>query len=106
MDFSSTGLPLVPFLPRISESLERRRVLALTAEPGAGKSTLVPPYLLEAPWLAGRSIIMLEPRRLAAVAVAARIADLLGEPLGRRAGYAVRTSSRSSRDTRILVVTE
>jgi ATP-dependent helicase HrpB len=106
MDFSSTGLPLVPFLPRISESLERRRVLALTAEPGAGKSTLVPPYLMEAPWLAGRSIIMLEPRRLAAVAVAARIADLLGEPLGRRAGYTVRTASSASRETRILVVTE
>ena len=106
MDFSATGLPLAPFLPRISESLERRRVLALTAEPGAGKSTLVPPYLLEALWLAGRSIIMLEPRRLAAVAVAARIADLLGEPLGRRAGYTVRTASRVSRDTRILVVTE
>ncbi len=106
MDFSHTGLPLVPFLPRISESLDRRRALALTAEPGAGKSTLVPPYLLDAPWLAGRSIIMLEPRRLAAVAVAARIADLLGEPLGRRAGYTVRTASRVSGDTRILVVTE
>ncbi len=106
MDFSQTGLPLVPFLPRISESLEHQRVLALTAEPGAGKSTLVPPYLMDAPWLAGRSIIMLEPRRLAAVAVSARIADLLGEPLGRRAGYTVRTASRVSRDTRILVVTE
>ena len=61
---------------------------------------------MDAPWLAGRSIVMLEPRRLAAVAVAARIADLLGEPLGRRAGYTVRTASRVSRDTRILVVTE
>ena len=106
MDFSSTGLPLVPFLPRISESLERRHALALTAEPGAGKSTLVPPFLLDEPWLAGRSIVMLEPRRLAAVAVAARIADLLGEPLGRRAGYTVRTASRVGRETRILVVTE
>jgi len=105
-DFSYTGLPLVPFLPRISEALESERALALTAEPGAGKSTLVPPYLMDAPWLAGRSIVMLEPRRLAAVAVAARIADLLGEPLGRRAGYTVRTASRVSRDTRVLVVTE
>jgi ATP-dependent helicase HrpB len=106
IDFSSTGLPLVPFLPRISELLGRHRGLALTAEPGAGKSTLVPPYLLDAPWLAGRSIVMLEPRRLAAVAVALRIAELLGEPVGKRAGYTVRSASRVSRETRIEVVTE
>jgi ATP-dependent helicase HrpB len=106
IDFHATGLPLVPWLPRISETLDRSRALALSAEPGAGKSTLVPPYLLDEPWLAGRAILMLEPRRLAAVAVASRIAELMGEPLGRRAGYRVRTSSRVSRDTRIEVVTE
>ena len=106
IDLSKTGLPLVPWLPRISETLDRTRALALTAEPGAGKSTLVPPFLLDEPWLAGRAILMLEPRRLAAVAVASRIAELLGEPVGRRAGYRVRSSSRVSRETRIEVVTE
>jgi ATP-dependent helicase HrpB len=106
IDFSATGLPLVPFLPEISRTLQKARALALTAEPGAGKSTLVPPYLLDEPWLAGRAILMLEPRRLAAVAVAARIAELLSEPVGRRAGYRVRTASRVSRETRIEVITE
>ena len=106
IDLSSTDLPLLPFLPRISELLERHRVLALTAEPGAGKSTLVPPFLMEAPWMAGRTILMLEPRRLAAVSIATRIAELIGEPVGRRAGYTVRTASRVSRATRIEVVTE
>ncbi len=106
IDFSHTGLPLVSFLPRVSELLERHRGLALTAEPGAGKSTLVPPFLMDEPWVQGRSIIMLEPRRLAAVAVAARIAQLLGEPVGKKAGYTVRAASRTGRETRIEVVTE
>jgi ATP-dependent helicase HrpB len=106
LDLSSTGLPLVPFLPQISELLHKNRALALVAEPGAGKSTLVPPALMDEPWLGGRSIIMLEPRRVAALSIASRIAELLGEPVGKRAGYAVRTASRMSRETRILVVTE
>jgi ATP-dependent helicase HrpB len=106
IDFSGTGLPLVPFLPRISELLGSNRALALTAEPGAGKSTLVPPFLMDEPWLGGRTILMLEPRRLAAVSVAARIAELLGESVGRRAGYRVRTAARVGRETRIEVVTE
>jgi len=106
VDLSRLDLPLVPFLPRISALLEAERALVLTAEPGAGKSTLVPPYLLDAPWLADRRIVMLEPRRLAAAAVATRIAELLGEPVGRRAGYRVRGAARVGRETRIEVVTE
>lgn len=106
MDPAATGLPLVPFLPRVDAALEQRRLCVLTAEPGAGKSTLVPAYLLDRPWLAGRKIRMLEPRRLAAAAVAARISELLGEPLGRRAGYRVRSSARVSAETRLEVVTE
>ncbi len=78
----------------------------LTAQPGAGKSTLVPPFLLGEPWLAGQRIVMLEPRRLAAAAVAARIAELLGERPGGTAGYRVRGASVVSGRTRIEVVTE
>jgi ATP-dependent helicase HrpB len=106
IDFSSTGLPLVSFLPEVSRLLQQYTALALTAEPGAGKSTLVPPFLMDEAWLGGRSIVMLEPRRLAAVSVAARIAELLGEPVGRRAGYRVRTAARVGAETRIEVVTE
>ncbi|MGO9309357.1 MAG: ATP-dependent helicase HrpB [Spirochaetia bacterium] len=106
IDLAATGLPIVPFLPRISELLETDRALALTAEPGAGKSTLVPPFLMDQPWLRGGVILMLEPRRLAAVAVAGRIAELLGEPVGLRAGYRVRTATRVGRETRVEVVTE
>ncbi len=106
MDLTRSGLPLAPFLPRISTLLQKERALVLTAEPGAGKSTLVPPFLLDAPWLAGRRIVMLEPRRLAAAAVATRIAELLEEPVGRRAGYRVRGVVRVGPETRIEVVTE
>jgi len=81
-------------------------VLALVAEPGAGKSTLVPPFLMDASWLKERRIIMLEPRRLAATAIASRIAELLGEETGQRAGFRVRTAQRVSRETRVEVVTE
>jgi ATP-dependent helicase HrpB len=106
MNLDATGLPLVPYLPGISRTLRESGALVLTAEPGAGKSTLVPPYLLEEPWLAGRTIVMLEPRRLAAASVAVRIAELLGEEVGRRAGYVVRAGARVSRQTRIVVITE
>ncbi len=106
MDLARTGLPLVPFLPAIDEALDRRRLCVLTAEPGAGKSTLVPAYLIDRPWLAGSKIRMLEPRRLAAAAVAARISELLGEPLGRRAGYRVRSAVRVGPETRLEVITE
>ncbi|MBS0396955.1 MAG: ATP-dependent helicase HrpB, partial [Proteobacteria bacterium] len=78
----------------------------LEAPPGAGKSTAVPLALLEEPWLAGRKIVMLEPRRLAARAVAARLAATLGEAPGGRVGYRMRLETRVSRATRIEVVTE
>ena len=106
VDLARIDLPLVPYLPRISSLLDEHRVLALTAEPGAGKSTLVPTFLMNALWLDGRKILMLEPRRLAAVAIAGRIAELLGERPGRRAGYRVRTATRVSEETRIEVLTE
>jgi ATP-dependent helicase HrpB len=78
----------------------------LHAPPGAGKSTLVPLALLDAAWLGRDKILMLEPRRIAARAVAHRMAQLLGEPVGRTVGFRTRIETRVSRDTRIEVVTE
>lgn len=78
----------------------------LTAEPGSGKTTLVPLLLLDEPWLAGRRIVMLEPRRPAARMAAHRMASLLGEPVGDTVGYQVRFERRVSEATRIEVLTE
>lgn len=76
------------------------------APPGAGKSTLVPLELRGESWLAEKRITMLEPRRLAARTVAARMASQIGEPLGGTVGYRIRRESRVSSATRIEVVTE
>ena len=100
------NLPVSGTLPALREALDRAGAAVLQAPPGAGKTTLVPLELLEQPWLAGRRIIMLEPRRLAVRAAARRMASLLGEPVGRTVGYRVRFDSRVSEATRIEVVTE
>ena len=78
----------------------------LIAPPGAGKTTAVAPALLNEPWVAGRQILLLSPRRLAARAAAERMAELAGEPVGRTIGYATRMDSKQCADTRILVLTE
>lgn len=87
-------------------AFERHRDAVLQAPTGAGKSTLVPLALLAQPWVGGRTILMLEPRRLAARAVAARMASLLGERVGDTVGYRMRLDTRVSSATRIEVVTE
>ncbi|CAN5302162.1 ATP-dependent helicase HrpB [soil metagenome] len=78
----------------------------LVAPPGAGKTTVVPLALLDAPGAADGKIIVLEPRRLAARAAAARMAWTLGEPVGETVGFRVRMQSKVSARTRIEVVTE
>lgn len=78
----------------------------LEAPPGAGKTTRVPLALLDAPWLAGHRIVMLEPRRLAARAAAARMSATLGERVGETVGYRMRLDTRVGPRTRIEVVTE
>lgn len=78
----------------------------LQAPPGAGKTTLVPLALLEEPWLRDQSILILEPRRLAARAAAARMSQLRGEAVGETVGYRIRFESRVSARTRIEVLTE
>ncbi len=102
----SRDLPIGSVLGALTEALFRNTSVVLQAPPGAGKSTLVPLHLLDASWLAGRGILMLAPRRLAARAAAGRMADLLGEEIGQTVGYRVRMDTRIGPDTRIEVVTE
>ena len=98
--------PINPLLPRIRASLAEHPRLVLEAPPGAGKTTQVPPALLNEPWLAGRKIVMLEPRRIAARAAAEFMAAQRGEAVGQTIGYRIRFESRVSDSTRIEVVTE
>ena len=101
-----TTLPIDALLPAIRESLEAHPRLVLEAPPGAGKTTRVPLALLDARWLQGRRIVMLEPRRVAARAAAGFMAASLGEDAGQTVGYRIRFESRVSAATRIEVVTE
>jgi ATP-dependent helicase HrpB len=102
----TSGLPIDVTLPALREALARSSSAVLQAPPGAGKSTVVPLALLDEPWARDKRILMLEPRRLAARAVAQRMSQTLGEPVGRTVGYRMRMDTRVSRDTRIEVVTE
>ncbi|MFB5265214.1 ATP-dependent helicase HrpB [Paenibacillus enshidis] len=99
-------LPIYHILPEIKDTLRKRPSAVLVAEPGAGKTTVVPLALLEETWLDGRKIIMLEPRRLAARSAAARMADALGEKVGETVGYRVHMDTKIGPSTRIEVVTE
>jgi ATP-dependent helicase HrpB len=98
--------PIAALLPRIRDSLVVHPRLVLEAPPGAGKTTQVPIALLDAPWLAGRKIVMLEPRRVAARAAAYFMAQQLGEAAGETVGYRIRFENKVSARTRIEVVTE
>ena len=100
------SLPIDPLLPQLVDSLRRGPNLVLQADPGAGKTTRVPPALLEEGLLGEGECWILEPRRLAARLAATRVADELGEALGQRAGYAVRFEQKVSKATRLRFVTE
>jgi ATP-dependent helicase HrpB len=93
-------------LADLAAALRAGPAAVLLAPPGAGKTTLVPPALLNEPWMAGKRIVVLQPRRLAARAAAMRMAELRGEPVGRTVGYRVRLDTRVGPETRIEVVTE
>ncbi len=98
--------PISVLLPQILTTLGSGTRLVLEAPPGAGKTTQVPLALLDAPWLEGRKIIMLEPRRVAARSAAQFMARQLGESVGETVGYRIRFENRISARTRIEVVTE
>src|SRR5690348_14557314 len=98
--------PISALLPELRATLDTHPRLVLEAPPGAGKTTQVPPALLDASWLAGRRIVMLEPRRIAARAAAQFMAAQRGEEVGQTVGYRIRFESRVSAATRIEVVTE
>ncbi|EJO95583.1 ATP-dependent helicase HrpB [Ectopseudomonas mendocina DLHK] len=100
------ALPIDALLPALRDALSARHEVVLEAPPGAGKTTRVPLALLDAPWLAGQTILMLEPRRLAARAAAERLASELGERVGETVGYRIRLDSKVGPNTRIEVVTE
>ncbi len=98
--------PITPLLPAIRHSLSTHPRLVLEAPPGAGKTTQVPLALLDEPWMRGRRILMLEPRRVAARAAAGFMAKQRGETAGETVGYRIRFENRVSSRTRIEVVTE
>ena len=100
-----TGLPVEEVVPELRAALASPGAAVLQAEPGAGKTTVVPLRLLEEPWNRGR-ILVLEPRRVAARAAAARMAELLGEKVGATVGYVTRDDRRVGPDGRIEVVTD
>lgn len=99
-------LPIHDVLDELRAVLAARTCAVLVAPPGAGKTTVTPLALLEEPWVSGRKLLVLEPRRLAARAAAARMASTLGENVGETVGYRVRLQSKISDSTRIEVVTE
>jgi ATP-dependent helicase HrpB len=99
-------LPIEDVLPDLRQALAERSNALLTAPPGAGKTTVVPLALLNEAWLAGKKLLMLEPRRLAAKAAAQRMAATLGESVGQSVGYRMRLDTKVGTRTRIEVVTE
>ena len=101
----NTLLPIEDVIDDVRAAMANPGVGVLTAEPGAGKTTVVPLRLLDEAWNTG-TILLLEPRRVAARAVARRMAELLGEPVGQTVGWRTRDDTKVSSNTRIEVVTE
>ena len=101
-----TPLPIDVALPQLTAALASNDAAVLVAPPGAGKTTRVPLVLLDEPWAKDRKILVLEPRRLAARAAAARMASTLREQVGDTVGLRVRFDSKVTKRTRIEVVTE
>ncbi len=102
----NSSLPIHEVVPELKTILSTQNTVILQAAPGAGKSTVLPLLLLDELWLENKKIIMLEPRRLAAKAIAWRLSEQLREEPGETIGYRVRFESRIGKNTRLEVVTE
>ncbi|HQQ92931.1 MAG TPA: ATP-dependent helicase HrpB [Bacteroidia bacterium] len=102
----SIELPVREIIPELCAKLAIHNTLVLSAPPGAGKSTLLPLALRHEPWLEGKKILMLEPRRLAARSVALRMAKLLEEEIGQGVGYRIRFETHVGKHTKLEVLTE
>jgi len=102
----TTDLPIQEILSTVQAQLQAHNTLIVTAPPGAGKSTILPLTIRDAPWLKENKILMLEPRRLATTAIASRMASLLNEQVGNTIGYQIKFDKRVSVNTRIQVITE
>ncbi len=100
------SFPIDPLLPELLDRLSTHPNVVLQAAPGAGKTTRIPIALLDAPWLAEKKMVMLEPRRITARAAARYMAASLGQQVGDTVGYRVRQDSKVGARTRIEVVTE
>ena len=105
MPAALTDLPIEDVVGDLAAAFRSGNRVVLVAPPGSGKTTIVPLRLLEQPWLNGK-LIVLEPRRLATRAAARRMAYLLGEEVGETIGYVTRDDRRTSKGTRVEVVTE
>jgi ATP-dependent helicase HrpB len=105
-DTAQVNLPITAIIPDVKLQLLKQNTLLVQAPPGAGKSTILPLALMDEPYLQGKKIIVLEPRRLATRSVAYRMAELLGEEIGERIGYQIRFENRVKSSNKIIVVTE
>ena len=105
IDDTAGRLPAAAIADDVNRRLEKNPVLVITAPPGAGKSTLLPITISNGLRDEGK-VIVLEPRRIAAVQIAGRMAEIAGEPVGDSIGYRIRFESRVSASTRIEVLTE
>ncbi|HRW40114.1 MAG TPA: ATP-dependent helicase HrpB [Microthrixaceae bacterium] len=106
MTANEPRLPVLDVLDDVRAALADRGAAVLVAPPGTGKTTAVPPALIDEPWAAGGRVLVVQPRRLAARRAAARMAAVRGEPVGATCGYSVRGDRRAGPTTRVELVTE
>jgi len=106
LEFKFADLPLLAQRDAILEALQGSQVLIVAGETGSGKSTQLPQYCLQSGRGMARLIAHTQPRRLAARALAARIAEELAQPVGRSVGFKVRFADQVSDVTRLVLMTD
>ena len=105
-EVNKPALPVLNVWPALRDAVKSNSIVLFSAPPGAGKSTVIPLEFLQLPSFAKTKIILVQPRRIAAIAVANRMADLLGERVGQTIGYQVRHERKLGSSTRLEVVTD